>query len=251
MALLAAAPVACGGGDPGPGPREVVRQYLTAFADGKVDRACGFLAPAARADFARYARAVGFPRLGRCEDVLRLADRELPGRARTVLRRARVTSLEVHGDRAVARVSEAPRPFPLVRRGGGWKIAHLDFRYQTFRVRAGQICTRYAGTVKALPRPALTRTGLLRYLAGLRAALEVNRREIAALGRPPERVRARDELLAGLADQERIVAEEIGRLRAGAPLSSVRDFQRRELRAGQAVNAAQATLRIRCGEARQ
>lgn len=239
----------CGGGsDSSLGPREVVQQYFAASADGDASKSCGFLAPAARTDVANYAKATDYPGKTDCESMLRALDRVLPEAGRATLRRAHVTSLEVHGDQATATVGGADRPVSLARLDGRWRIAHLDFRYQTFRVRAGQICTRYASTVAALEVPNGTRVSALIYLQGLRDALDTNRREIAALGRPPERQGARDALLAGLAAQQRIAEDAMFRLRSGASVqSTVIDFQGRQLASARPVNAAQATLEIRCG----
>lgn len=251
LAALATVVIAgCGGGsDKAPGPRQVAQQYFTAIADGDADRACGLLAPTARKDAADYARAIGDPRLIRCETALGLADRVLSSSSRSLLRRVRVTSVAVHGERATATVAGVPRPVSLVRRDGAWRIARLDFRYQTFRVRAGQICTRYARTVSGLSRPVATRPSVLRYLQGLRSALAANQGGIASLGRPPERVRARDRLLAGFATQQRSVERAIAQLRSGTSLGSVvADFRRRQRGPARAVDGAQATLQIRCGQ---
>lgn len=252
LALLVAVVLGgCGGGsNSGPAPRDVVKQYFAALADGDANKTCGFLAPAAREDVANYAKAVGLPALSRCETAFRTIAGELTDAARATLRRARVTSLTIHADRATGTVSGATRPIELIRVDGVWRIAHLDFRYATFRVRAGKICTRYHDTIKALARPSLARASVLTWLAGSRSAADIDLRALRALGNPPERQSAWDAFVAGLAEQARGLDVAIARLHAGNPVQSVvNDFARRQAAPTRAVNAAQAKLEIHCGEA--
>lgn len=250
MALVAVVLAGCGGSsEPSASPREVVTSYYDGLADGDADKACGLLAPTARADIATYATATGARDLSECKSALEAIGKALPDDARAVLRRARVTASDVSGDRATVTVRGADHPVPLIRRDGDWRIAHLDFAYQTFRVLAGQVCTRFQRKVVGLPRPSLTRAGVRTYLEQLRSALQHLRSDITGLGNPPERVAARDAFLAGFAKQQRIATEEIARLKSGAPVrGTVVRYERRQRTTKRALNAAQAKLEVRCGE---
>lgn len=121
MAVVALA--GCGGSGGGQSDEDQVkatlRDYYTAFANGDAESACSDMASDVQQEFAKQSRTED------CPSAIRKA-RERPDTRRftSSFKNAQIVSVQVAGDRAVARVRAigATQTIPMRREGKEWKI---------------------------------------------------------------------------------------------------------------------------------
>jgi len=132
VSCIMAVVIACGddGGAIGD-DRAQIEQVLDGvqadFVSGDSDAYCAKLTARARAQVAEYGRLSERGRT--CEETIRKGS-QLTRDAGIVQRLTKLLSVRVHGDRAVAKVSNGgrpPEPMRFVRRGGDWKIPDTGY----------------------------------------------------------------------------------------------------------------------------
>ena len=120
---VATALAGCGGGKSARDRvKSIVTTYLTALADGDGATACAVLTDGQQQAVVGAAAAAGVSS-GSCARVLGGIAATLDAGAKSKLREARVTSVSVHGSRAIVRVAGGSAAAELEKRSGRWLIA--------------------------------------------------------------------------------------------------------------------------------
>ena len=126
LAIVCATGAGCGGDD-GPDAeeqvRDVVREYLKALAEGRGERACGYLTEAARRQVVEAVTAV-FPESGTvsCEEAIAEIALDTAAERKRVLLNPEIERVSVDGERATANVRDLREPLRLERLGDDWRV---------------------------------------------------------------------------------------------------------------------------------
>jgi hypothetical protein len=121
-AVLAGLLAGCGGAsDSAGGPRGTLARYFAAVAGARPSAACAELTRASQARLAQLAPALGQAG-GGCPAAMKAVFTSPYGHRLAALRHPRISSLDVHGNRATAHVDGVDGQLEMQRSAGRWGI---------------------------------------------------------------------------------------------------------------------------------